>query len=104
MLEFILLYRKQIAYAAAAALIAFLLYRYGYAIPSELKAAEQANKQLTEQVEAGQKAITLLEDINKGKVKIDEQTFKNISTIKAKIGKPHITLIPAGRLSLPSVR
>jgi len=102
-LTFIITYRKQILYTIAAAAVAFLLYWYGYHIPSKLKAVEADNKHLAEQVEAGQKAITLLEDINKGKVKIDEQTFKNISAIRAKIGKPHTVLVPAGRLLLPAM-
>lgn len=100
---FIITYRKQMLYAIVAAAVSFLLYWFGYHIPVKLKAVEQVNKQLQEQVEAGQKAVTLLEDINKGKAKIDDQTFKNISTIRAKIGKPHVVLIPSGRLLLPDV-
>ena len=103
-MPFVMLYWKQIAYAIAAACVASLLYWYGYHIPNKLKAVTDENRQLQGQVEAAQKAITLLEDIQKGKVKIDEQTFRNISTVKAKIGKPHTTLIPAGRLSLPTMR
>lgn len=68
-LTFIITYRKQILYAIAAAAAAFLLYWYGYHVPNKLKVVEAENKQLAEQVEVGQKAITLLEDINKGKVK-----------------------------------
>ena len=102
-LTFIITYRKHILYVIVAAAVAFLLYWYGYHVPNKLKAVEAKNKQLAEQVEAAKKAITLLEDIHKGKVKIDEQTFKNISTIKAKIGKPGTVIIPAGRLFLPSV-
>lgn len=102
-LTFIITYRKQILYAIAAAAVAFLLYWYGYHVPNKLKAVEAENKHLAEQVEAAQKAITLLEDIQKGKVKIDEQTFRNISTVRAKIGKPHVVLVPAGRLLLPTM-
>ena len=103
-MPFILMYWKQILYAVCAAAVATLLYWYGYHIPSKLKDVTDENRQLQGQVEAAQKAITLLEDIQKGKVKIDEQTFRNISTVRAKIGKPHTTLIPSGRLSMSPVR
>ena len=102
-LTFIITYRKQILYTVAAAAVAFLLYWYGYHIPNKLKAVEAENSNLQEQVEAGQKAVSLLTDIEKGRVKIDDNTFKNISTLRVKIGKPHTTLIPAGRLSLPAM-
>jgi len=103
-MPFVMLYWKQILYGVVALCAASLLYWYGYHIPNKLKVVEADNKQLQWQVEAAQKAITLLEDIQKGKVKIDEQTFRNISTVKAKIGKPHTTLIPSGRLLLPTLR
>ena len=103
-MPFVMLYWKQILYGVVALCIASLLYWYGYHIPNKLKAVTDENRQLQGQVEAAQKAITLLEDIQKGKVKIDEQTFRNISTVRAKIGKPHTTLIPSGRLLLSPVR
>lgn len=104
MLEFILLHRKQIAYAVVAAAVAGIVWWFGFHVPAKLKAVEAENTQLQEQVQAGKDAIALLTDIQKGKVAIDEQTFKNISSIKSKIGKPHTVLIGAGRLSLPVVR
>lgn len=104
MLEFALLYRKQIAYAVIAAVVAGVVWWFGFHVPAKLKAVEAENAQLQGQVQAGKDAIALLTDIQKGKVAIDEQTFKNISTIRTKIGKPHTTLIPAGRLLLPVVR
>lgn len=103
-MPFVMLYWKQILYGAVALCVASLLYWYGYHIPNKLKVVTDENRQLQGQVEAAQKAITLLEDIQKGKVKIDEQTFRNISTVRAKIGKPHTVLIGAGRLLLPTMR
>lgn len=103
-LTFIINYRKQILYAIAATAVAFLLYWYGYHVPNKLKAVEASNIQLQEQVEAGRNALKLLDDINRGKVRIDDQTFRNISTIRAKINQPNTVLIPAGRLSLSIVR
>jgi hypothetical protein len=102
-LEFILLYRKEIVYGIAAATIAGIIYWFGFHIPTKLKAAQADNVQLQVQVEAGQKAITLLEDIRKGKAKIDDNTFRQISSVRGKIGKPHTVLIPAGRLSMSSM-
>jgi hypothetical protein len=102
-LEFILLYRKEIVYGIAAATVAGIIYWFGFHIPAKLKAAQADNVQLQAQVEAGQKAITLLEDIRKGKAKIDDNTFRQISSVRGKIGKPHTVLIPAGRLPMPSM-
>lgn len=100
---FIITYRKQMLYAIVAAAVSSLLYWYGYHIPNKLKAVTDENRQLQGQVEAAQKAITLLEDIQKGKAKIDDNTFKQISSVRSKIGKPHVVLIPSGRLLLPDV-
>jgi hypothetical protein len=104
MLEFILLYRKEIVYGIAAATVVGIIYWFGFHIPAKLKATQADNVQLQVQVEAGQKAITLLEDIQKGKAKIDDNTFRQISSVRGKIGKPHTVLVPAGRLSVPSMR
>jgi hypothetical protein len=104
MLEFILLYRKEIIYGIVAAAVAAIIYWFGFHIPAKLKAAQAANVQLQAQVQAGQEAITLLEDIQKGKAKIDDSTFRQISSVRRKIGKPHTVLIPAGRLPVPSMR
>jgi hypothetical protein len=104
MLEFILLYRKEIVYGIVVAAVVGIIYWFGFHIPAKLKATQADNAQLQAQVKAGQKAITLLEDIQKGKAKIDDNTFRQISAVRSKIGKPHTVLIPAGRLPMPPVR
>ena len=103
-MPFVIMYWKQILYGAAALCVTFLLYWYGYHIPNKLKAIEEANRQLQGQVKAGEDALKLLDDIQKGKAKIDDNTFKQISSVRSKIGKPHTTLIPSGRLSMSPVR
>jgi hypothetical protein len=104
MLEFILLYRKEIVYGIVAATIAGIIYWFGFHIPAKLKATQADIVQLQAQVQAGQEAITLLEDIQKGKAKIDDNTFRQISSVRGKIGKPHTILIPAGRLPMSPMR
>lgn len=103
-MPFVIMYWKQILYGSVAICVAFLLYWYGYHIPNKLKAAEEDNRQLQGQVKAGEDALKLLDDIQKGKAKIDDNTFKQISSVRSKIGKPHTTLIPSGRLLLSPVR
>ena len=93
-------YRKQIAYGFVALVVGILIYDYGFRIPAKLANLEVVNQELTKQVKAGEEAIVLLEEIQKGKVDIDAITQKRISSIKAGSGK---RIVITGGMPLPSM-
>lgn len=94
-MTFLLTNWRIIAKCAVFGFVAVLVYWYGYHIPSKLKAVQIENMELAKQVEAGQKALDMLAEIQHAKNGIDRQTFKNISTIRSQI-MPRNTVIVRG--------
>ncbi len=88
---------KLIIYGVAAAVISGVIWWYGFHNPNVIEDLKADNKQLTEQVAAGQEALKLLEDIKHGQQAIDKKTYQNISTIRARI-MPRNTVVVRGGL------
>lgn len=76
---------KLIIYGVAAAVIAGVIWWFGFHNPSVIRKLEADNKQLTEQVAAGQADQKRQEVTKDEQNKIDKRTFQNIST---RHGKP----------------
>jgi len=76
--------------------LAILLWFYFIHNPKVIKGLEADKMELARQVDAGKAAIVLLDDIQKGRTKIDATTYKNISTIKANHIPKRTVLISGG--------
>lgn len=103
MLELLWLNKKIIAEVTGCIVIAFFCWWFFVHNPAVIKDLEEDKAELARQVESGKKALTLLNDIEKGKAKINEATFKNISTIRA-AAIPKRTVLISGGVPLSGVR
>jgi|GEM_PF-3106817 len=98
--------RRIVAEAAGITAAAGIIWWFGFHIPAERDQLQAQNQTLKEQVQAGQAAVTLKEDIQRGKEIIDTATQQRISSLRARPKPaPRGVLVPAGRLSdLPALR
>lgn len=98
-------YRKELAQVAVLLLVAFLLYWAFVHNPAVIKAQKDQISQLQDQVKDGQEAADLLQNIAKGKVKIDDAVQSQISSIRKKVFTGHTShsFMPAGRLPMSPV-
>lgn len=76
--------------------VAGVVWWFGFYIPSKLKAVEAKLEQTEIALETAKRGLVLLDDIQKGKVKIDAQVQQQISSIRATVVKPGAVLIPGG--------
>lgn len=88
-----------------AAIIAGVIYWFGFHNPKVIKEQQAQIAQQATQIKAAQGAITLLGDIQEGKVKVDEKVQAQLTSVHHVVFKHHTTsvFLRAGRLSLPSV-
>lgn len=72
--------------------------------PEKIRALEAEKQELSRQVDAGKQALTLLNDIEKGKVRINAQVQAQISTVRAAaIPRRAVIIKPGGLLpALPA--
>lgn len=85
--------------ALGAAVAAFAIYWYVVHIPYKLNATQDELRVALEEVERGKKALVLLDDIQKGKVKIDAAVQRQISSLRV----PHNGKLISGGV-LPPLR
>lgn len=99
-------YRQLIAEVMGCLVVATIIWWFGFHVPAENKKLKAEIVQKDQTILAGQKAVTLLDDIQEGKVKIDEQVQAQLTSAHHAIFKHHTSSIflRAGRLSLPPVR
>ena len=83
-------------YAICAALIAGVIWWFGFHIPAKLDRTQRQLQQTEIALDAAKQGLVLLDDIQKGKVKIDVQVQKQISSIRATVVRPGAVLIPSG--------
>jgi len=102
MLEMLLLNKRAIGEFIGLALICFVAWWFFIHNPATIKALEADKSELSRQVESGKKAVLLLGDIEKGKAKINETTFKQISSIRA-AAIPRRAVLIVGGVPLPTV-
>lgn len=94
--------KQIIAEILGAIAVAIVCWWFFIHNPKIIKGLEADKAELARQVEAGKAAITLLDDIQKGRTKIDATTYKNISTIKAN-HMPKRTVLVSGGVPLQAV-
>lgn len=82
-MSFLIANRKIIGEIIGLALICLVVYWFFIHNPKVIDGLEKDKAELSRQVAEGVKAQTLLNDISKGKVEIDNATFKQISSIRA---------------------
>jgi hypothetical protein len=98
--------RRVVAQVAGIAAAVGIVWWFGFHIPAERDRLQTQNRELQNQVQAGQAAVTLQGDIQFGKQAIDRLTQQRISSLHSQ-PKParHSVLVPAGRLpELPALR
>ena len=91
---------QTVAKIAGVVAVAGVIWWYGFHIPAVSDERQKRIVTLEGQLENAAQVLTLLEQIQKGQVKVDARTFQQISSIRAavKVGNPHTVLIPSGRL------
>lgn len=97
---------KLVAQAIGAVCLAVLLWWFFIHNPRVIKNLEADKAELSRQVVNGQKAISLLDDIQKGKGKINEQVQSQIEAVKSAAIPRRAVLISGGSVlpTLPSSR
>lgn len=76
--------------------LAIIAYWFFWHNPQVIKNLENDKAELARQVAAGQAAITLLDDIQKGKARINAQVQSQISSVKSQAIPRRTVLIRAG--------
>ena len=79
-------------------LLVFIAWWFFWHNPAVIDALEADKAELARQVEAGKKAVTLLDDIQKGKGKINAQVQAQLSSIRGNAIPRRTVLIRAGVL------
>jgi deoxyribose-phosphate aldolase len=85
-------------------LILFFCWWFFVHNPARIDALEADKAELARQVKNGADAIHLLNNINTGKVAINEQVFRNVSAIRAAAVPRRAVIIRAGLLPAAGVR
>jgi len=95
-----LLWSNKRIIAEIISLILAILIGYWFFIhnPNVIDGLEKDKVELSRQLEAGKRAITLLSNIQKSKEVINDATFKNISTIKSNAIPRRAVIIKYGLL------
>lgn len=94
--------KRIIAELAAAVIACAVMWWAFWHNPAKIKALEAERQEMARQIEAGQKALTLLDDIQKGKVRINAQVQSQISSIRRQ-GLPARTAIIRNGGLLPAM-
>lgn len=90
--------KRIIAEIVAIVAIVALVYYYGIHNPKVIAGQRQEIATLKLQVEAGERAVQLLSDIQKGKVKIDERVKKEIADLQQVVLPTNGVFLPGGML------
>ena len=102
-MPFLLLYWRQVLMAIGAAILSAIIWWFGFHIPSQLSKVEAERDAALIEVDKAQRAFQLVDDIQKGKAKVDAYTFKRISTLRS-VPVPHRKQLINGGMPLPPMR
>lgn len=80
----------------AGFIVTAIIWWFGFHIPAKLKATKAELEATQIALETAKRGLVLLDDIQKGRVKIDVQVQKQISSIRATVIRPGAVLIPSG--------
>jgi len=94
--------RRVIGEVVGLTLVAAILWWAFWFNPHRIDALQAEKTELLRQVEAGKQALTLLDDIQKGKVKINAHVQSQISTVRS-AAMPRSTVIIHGGGVLPTL-
>lgn len=97
-MPFILLYWKQILYAVTAAIVAGIIWWFGFHIPKKYEEEQLKNKKLQEQASIDKKTLTLQTDTQKEKDKINGIVQARLSSIHSSTIPKNSVLIKGGRV------
>lgn len=90
--------RKIISEIVGLILVGILAWWFFIHNPKIIDGLEKDKAELSRQVDAGKQAIELLSNIQAGKERINAQTFKNISTIRATAIPKRAVIVHGGLL------
>ena len=93
-------YKQIIAEVIGVIVIAILAWWFFWHNPKVIDSLEKDKAELSRQIENGKNAIVLLDDIQKGRVKINEAVQSQISSVKSQ-AIPRRTVIIRGGGVLP---
>ncbi len=91
-------YYKEILLGCAAGILAGLVWWFGFHIPAQLETVKAELRDAQIKVEQAQKALQLVDDIQKGKVKVDKLTFQRLSSIRVTSVPHNSVVVPGGML------
>jgi hypothetical protein len=91
-------YYKEILLGCAAIIFGLVVYWFGFHIPSQLETVKAELRDAQIKVEQAQKALQLVDDIQKGRVKVDKLTFQRLSSIRVAPIPHNSVVVPGGVL------